>query len=224
MKHRLLILYMLWGIMGIVPAFADNNQLDSLLNVLDRTIKNHQVYKSQRELRIKKIKSQLAKTLRLSKERYLLNERLYEEYKPYSCDSTIAYLDNNIELATAMGNASWVVDSKLKLSYLLASSGMYMESIDLLNGIDKKKIPTALKIQYYMCYDHAVDKGDHLAILLQKPKVIGIDPEPGDKIGFPSSLRRGKAGGFHRRERFQIRHPGGADFHGRFTVRGHRGY
>lgn len=155
MKHRLLILSILCAIMGFVPAFANNNQLDSLLNVLDRTIKNHQIYKDQREQRIKRLKIQLTKALPQSKERYLINEKLYEEYKPYSCDSAIAYLDNNIELATAVSNISWIIDSKLKLSYLLASSGMYMESIDLLNGIDKKKIPATLRLQYYMCYDHA---------------------------------------------------------------------
>ena len=124
MKHRFLILSILCAIMGFVPTFANNNQLDSLLNVLDRTITNHQIYKNQRELRIKRLKSQLTKTSPLSKERYLINEKLYEEYKPYSCDSTIGYLDNNIELATTLGNVSWLIDSKLKLSYLLASSGM----------------------------------------------------------------------------------------------------
>lgn len=153
MKIKLFLIIILCTF-GSLPLSA-SERLDSLLDVLDRTIANHQFYKGARDTRIKALKADISRMALRPEAHYLLNKRLYEEYKPYICDSAIAYLNNNIQLASLMKSIDHLDESKILLSYQLSSSGMYMESIDLLRSINRNLLPPHLLIQYFTSYDHA---------------------------------------------------------------------
>lgn len=151
MKNR--YLFLLLFITFPLTTWADRT-LDSLLNVLDQTILEHDTYVAQRELRIKHLKELAAEISSYSVEKYNLNNQLYKEYKAFICDSAIHYLNENIRIASNLQDMDRVVESKLQLSLLLSSTGMYTESIDVLKSVDRREVTPRLMIDYYSCFDH----------------------------------------------------------------------
>ena len=128
--------------------------LDSLLNVLDRTIQEHETYVAQRESRIGHLKSLVNGTEVKSAEHYNLNNQIYKEYRAFICDSAIHYLNENIRIAEYLHDTDRKIESKLQLSLLLSSTGMYTESIDVLESVDRQEVAARLIPDYYTCFDH----------------------------------------------------------------------
>lgn len=150
--------------------YAGVHSLDSLLNVLDRTILEHQTYVAGREARVKHLKELSGQNEIDSLERYNLNSQLYKEYKSFVCDSAIFYLNENIHLAGLMNDSEREIQSKLQLSFLLSSTGMYTEAIDVLNSVDKLRIPRQMILDYYSCFNHVYSE---LGVYSQDKKLSG---------------------------------------------------
>lgn len=150
MKTKYLLLLLLLSFP--LYTWADK-ALDSLLHVLDRTIQEHETYVVQRELRIRHLKELAQEVDVNSVEHYNLNSQIYKEYKAFICDSAIHYLNENIRLAESMQDIDRKIESKLQLSYLLSSTGMYAEAIDVLKSVDRSKVPSPLIPDYYSCFD-----------------------------------------------------------------------
>ena len=128
--------------------------LDSLLNVLDKTIKEADTYVQIKENKLHELKKEARKTPPFSVERYNLNNDIYLEYKAYSSDSALHYLNENMLLARQLNDKERELKIQLELSYLLSSIGMYMEAADILNSIDRQTLPSSLLGYYYTCYEH----------------------------------------------------------------------
>ena len=128
--------------------------LDSLLNVLDKTIKEADTYVQIKENKLHELKKEARKTPAFSVERYNLNNDIYLEYKAYSSDSALHYLNENMLLARQLNDKERELKIQLELSYLLSSIGMYMEAADILNSIDRQTLPSSLLGHYYTCYEH----------------------------------------------------------------------
>ena len=128
--------------------------LDSLLNVLDKTIKEADTYVQIKENKLHELKKEARKTPPFSVERYHLNNDIYLEYKAYSSDSALHYLNENMLLARQLNDKERELKIQLELSYLLSSIGMYMEAADILNSIDRQTLPSSLLGYYYTCYEH----------------------------------------------------------------------
>lgn len=148
-RSTILIIFIFYTIFS----FA-GQRLDSLLNVLDKTINEHRQYVELRENRIQQLKALLSRNNLSLDDVYSLNKQLYNEYKAYVCDSAISYLNCNLDIAEKMNDTDKVVETKLLLSYLFASSGMYKESIDILNSIKRNILKSSFLENYYLCYDH----------------------------------------------------------------------
>lgn len=128
--------------------------LDSLLNVLDETIKKAETYVQIKENRLHGLKEEAERTHPLSTERYDLNISIYREYKAYRSDSALHYLNENIVLARQTKDEEREIETQLKLSNLLSSTGMYMEAIDILKDINRETLPSHFLGNYYACYEH----------------------------------------------------------------------
>lgn len=128
--------------------------LDSLLNVLDKTIKEADTYVQIKENKLHELKKEARKTPPFSVERYHVNNDIYLEYKAYSSDSALHYLNENMLLARQLNDKERELKIQLELSYLLSSIGMYMEAADILNLIDRQTLPSSLLGHYYTCYEH----------------------------------------------------------------------
>lgn len=132
-----------------------NVNLDSLLSVLDETILNNQVFLQKKMERIAGLNERLKHLNPISEDCYELNMKLYQEYKAFICDSAIHYLDENIQLAGKMNDEDRKNASQLELSYLLSSSGMYKEAVDVLDSINRSILKPQQLVSYYTCFDRA---------------------------------------------------------------------
>ena len=151
MKKNCLFCFLLF--FSCYSAFAGES-LDSLLNVLDKTIKEADTYVQIKENKLHELKKEARKTPPVSVERYHLNNDIYLEYKAYSSDSALHYLNENMLLARQLNDKERELKIQLELSYLLSSIGMYMEAADILNSIDRQTLPSSLLGYYYTCYEH----------------------------------------------------------------------
>lgn len=131
--------------------YAQDN-LDSLLIKLDNALEKSHIYIQKREDRIKVLKSEL-KTIRPnSKEEYVKNAQLYKEYKPYILDSALHYQNRNIDIARNLKDIKSEFASKIQLAYIMGSTGMYNEAVDLMATIDENQLPEELLVDYYYTY------------------------------------------------------------------------
>lgn len=151
MKKNCLLCFLLF--FSCYSAFAGES-LDSLLNVLDKTIKEADTYVQIKENKLHELKKEARRTPPVSVERYHLNNDIYLEYKVYSSDSALHYLNENMLLARQLNDKERELKIQLELSYLLSSIGMYMEAADILNSIDRQTLPSSLLGYYYTCYEH----------------------------------------------------------------------
>ena len=151
MKKNCLLCFLLF--FSCYSAFAGES-LDSLLNVLDKTIKEADTYVQIKENKLHELKKEARKTPPVSVERYHLNNDIYLEYKAYSSDSALHYLNENMLLARQLNDKERELKIQLELSYLLSSIGMYMEAADILNSIDRQTLPSSLLGYSYTCYEH----------------------------------------------------------------------
>ncbi len=146
--------------------------MDSLLNVLDLTIQEHETYVAQRESCIKHLKELTHGIEPNSAEQYNLNSQIYKEYKAFICDSAIHYLNENIRIAERLRDTDRKIESQLrKLSLLLSSTGMYKESLDVLESVDRRKIIPRLIADYYTCFDHVYGE---LGVYTQDKNLFGM--------------------------------------------------
>lgn len=125
-----------------------------MLSVLDRAIEEQETFVAQRQSRILHLKELAREAAPHSVDRYNLHNQIYREYKAFICDSAIYYLNENIRLARQMQDSGREMESKLQLSHLLSSSGMYTESIDVLKSVDRREVIPELLSDYYTCFDH----------------------------------------------------------------------
>lgn len=150
----LLIFYISTDVVAASP-------MDSLLLVLDKTIASHASYTDKRETQIRILKGKLGSSTLSDEARYQLNDSLYKGYKAYICDSAIYYLNRNIMLADQMKRPRYSAESRITLSYLLSSTGMYIEAADVLQEVNRGVLEGELLVNYYVAYDRVYGELSH---------------------------------------------------------------
>lgn len=147
-----LILFLPVFLISVMASSQSEN--DSLIAELDRTIKHHQQYEQVKNFRLDSLKGLLLNPGNSIEQTYLLNNQLYFENKSYLFDSALHYLNQNQTLAEKSQNPEWLYDNLLNHASLLASAGMFMESLDILNRIVQNKLPTRLQPQYNFTFEN----------------------------------------------------------------------
>lgn len=132
-----------------MPLFA-NNDIDSLLKVLDSSVDNYQVFSNQKEEQLNKLKD-LLKYTNNDDQRYKICGQLYDDYKSYKSDSALTYAQEKLQIAEKMNNRWNLTDAKLNLASIMGTSGMYKESMDILETINIQDNPD-LKAYYLHVY------------------------------------------------------------------------
>jgi cell division protein FtsL len=146
-------LFLLWVLsVSFVQLFSRDSTLKDILKELDGAIENSEQYVSKREARIEALNDQRERTPADQSALYELNFRFYEVYKPYKCDSAIAYLNRNIAIAQQLQDNERLTETKLLLASLHEQSGLYKEATDLIESIDRKALPERFIMKYYDIY------------------------------------------------------------------------
>jgi hypothetical protein len=123
---------------------------DSILSKLRMEITKRKAYDEQKELRIRDLKTELKAVPSTNyNARYNLCEKLYEEYKVYQSDSAYVYTQKLINISTTTHNLQQLNESKIKLGFLLLSSGMFKETFECLDKVNTTVLDNRAKLQYY---------------------------------------------------------------------------
>lgn len=132
--------------------FTAKGSSDSVFVALNHNIANKDIYVKKKERVISDIKTMLHTPGITVQQRYEINHRLFDQYKTFISDSAISYARKNREIALLLENEVWIQQSKLDLISLYIIAGMYIESLELLESINKERLSAALLVQYYDCY------------------------------------------------------------------------
>ncbi|MEA5005956.1 MAG: DUF6377 domain-containing protein [Rikenellaceae bacterium] len=149
---RFLIL-LLFPFFSLSQAHANTGK-DSVLLTLFETLNHKEDYVREKEQRIEDIKKLLIMPDISDKQRYILNNRIQEEYSAYQIDSATHYLECNMRLAYRMDNQFFMVDTKLKLSFMYWQSGKFFEAVQQIASINRSQLDT-MPVEYLYSYYNA---------------------------------------------------------------------
>ena len=138
----------------LCASLTAQNNLDSLLIVLDKVVEQSSQYENAKKQRIGLIEEGLVNRELSQEEIYHINSQLFSEYESYICDSARHYVNRNIEIAKSSGRQDWLDESLLKKAHILATSGLYAEGVELLESVDKHNLSDKLLVDYYMAFEN----------------------------------------------------------------------
>jgi hypothetical protein len=123
---------------------------DSLLTELKNELTKKKIYDGQKEARIKNLKLKLAATSKTNyNTQYSICGKLYEEYKVYQFDSAYVYTQKLLTISNITHDVQKQYESRIKLGFILLSSGMFKETFDCLNQINTHFLNDSSKLEYY---------------------------------------------------------------------------
>lgn len=131
-----------------IPLYASNVEISSLLMRLDSLIAQKDVFIIAKENKIAQLQKQ-KKEVRTLEERYWLNKTLYDEYFVYNADSAMMYVEQNLNIASELGKNEWVLEWRIKKSFLLSATGLLKEASDELQYVSSDLLSQKLKVEYY---------------------------------------------------------------------------
>lgn len=124
---------------------------DSLIKILDQTIRDKQKYIDKKVASIAELKDSLQNTPSSRKKCDILGD-LFDAYKSYQLDSAYAVALRRAELARNINNDSLVVKAKMNMVEVLAMTGMYSTSLEMLNHNRQKIKKYGFQAYYYHLY------------------------------------------------------------------------
>ncbi|RYY06758.1 MAG: hypothetical protein EOP43_05345 [Sphingobacteriaceae bacterium] len=126
------------------------NDTDSLLNVLKSEISKKQFYDGQKQYQIELLKKRLAisKSDNLNSQ-YLICDQLYKEYKDFVFDSAHVYAEKLLVISKKLHSIPKQYESRIKLSTIQLSWGMFKETFDNIRQIDVRMLPDSIKVHFY---------------------------------------------------------------------------
>ncbi|MDR3286474.1 MAG: DUF6377 domain-containing protein [Prevotellaceae bacterium] len=151
MKKFLLFIFL---IATNITVFS-KTEVDSVFSVLFETMKNEKTFIEAKENRIQTNMKMLDIPNLSLPQRYFINLQLHEEYCVYKVDSAIHYMEINMKIAEQLHNTEYIYQTKLNLSFTYWIKGRFLESVQMLNSLDRKMfddLPQWLLINYYEAY------------------------------------------------------------------------
>ena len=123
------------------------DNFDQLKKELDQTLANETVYLNHKNSAINQFKKRL-RSEKSNEVRYLLNKKLYEEYKSYQSDSALVYAKRSLQIAYKNQNKTQISTAQLDLASILGTLGMYSQALEILNAMEPQ-LPSELKGELY---------------------------------------------------------------------------
>ncbi|WP_035669112.1 DUF6377 domain-containing protein [Flavobacterium sp. 83] len=139
-------LTLLFALLFPIFLFGQNN-FDSLLNELDQTVADSQLYSNKKEDEINKLKGLLKYTV-ADLQKYAIYGKLYAEYKLYQSDSALIYARKSFQIAEKLKDIEKINHARLNLASIMGTLGMYKEATDILTTININTTPN-LKGYYF---------------------------------------------------------------------------
>jgi len=160
---------------------ADNLEKD--LTELDQLIRQKETFFQKKHDKILEIKDELktVNTRRDISATFEIYDELYSEYKSFVYDSAFHYVNRLNELARQMDNPDTLAEAQVKMGFILLSSGLFKESLDILGSIrtanlhpkTRKNFYTVIARTYYDLADY--DNDEHFALNYKRIGNVYLD-------------------------------------------------
>ncbi|WP_460925276.1 DUF6377 domain-containing protein [Pontibacter brevis] len=132
-----------------LPAFPAEDT-DNLLRELSQTIENRETFDREKRERITKLKQAIENEGDASLvQQFNLYNKLYHEYRSFKYDSAFTYALKLQKTANQLQDSTRITQSRLNLSFILLSSGMFKEAFDMLDSVNVANQPDSIRIDYY---------------------------------------------------------------------------
>jgi hypothetical protein len=129
---------------------------DSLISVLKKEIDQREIYVDEKIERIERLKQSLAKVNSDDLEnRFEIYNGLYHQYKTFIYDSGFQYARKLVNTAQQLNDKSKIAYARVKLGFILISSGMFKETFDSLKLVEVKYLVDSTRIDYYRLLSRA---------------------------------------------------------------------
>jgi hypothetical protein len=144
-----------------------NSGADTLLAKLNAVLDNKKSYDATKLQRIDSLKKLLNVHNSDLNKRYSLNLMLYNEYKSFNYNAAYNYSHKLQQIGRLLNDPVKIAYGKIKLGFILLSSGMFKETFDSLKTVKVNLLPDSAKTEYYFLtartyYDLAdFDKDDY---------------------------------------------------------------
>ena len=160
---RLLLLFGL--LLGGLPLRATAGEIspktDSLLTALNTALAHKKEYDGQRLNRIAVLTAEFVSSEANDNTRFDLGLRIYDEYKAFKYDSAFVYCQKIMRLAEQLRSPEKIEVARLKLAFVLLSSGLFKETFETLDGIRPRRLSPADRQSFYFLKARAYsDLGD----------------------------------------------------------------
>lgn len=136
-------------LLGGAPATLASPRTDSLLAELNQALDHRAQYEAQRLNRLAPLKAAYAASAEAPATQFQLGLRIYDEYKAYKYDSAFAACRRLTRLADQLGDPRRQAAARLRLAFILLSSGMFTETFATLRQLDARQLSAADRVAYY---------------------------------------------------------------------------
>jgi hypothetical protein len=143
---------------------------DSLLDVLDKTVDNYQFYANQKEQKLAGLYKLLGQS-KSEEQAYFVYGQFLEEYNSYKSDSAFKYAQLKLKQAEKLNDTRKLYESRLDMALIWCLSNMYKESFEILQSINKDAVPD-LKPRYFDIYRTVMGYMYEFAVEQEKMKYL----------------------------------------------------
>ena len=145
---RNLIPWMLCVAAGLPAVAASTDAADSLMRELDEVIAHRDVYLAEKEAQLDSLE-RAVRTAADDRGRFDALVHLYEAYHTFNVDSAYSISLRQEAVARRIGDPVLVTNARLNRAELLSATGMYHETLAIMDSVRLADIPDYLHPYYY---------------------------------------------------------------------------
>lgn len=151
MKRFILPLLIIFIFISL-PAKA-NDEVKTLLKVLDKSLQNKASYTQQKQRQIDSLKIILSQSKDIRK-KVGIAQSLCFEYSSFQKDSALAYAIHMNRFAQESNDKELLIEAKLDYSRILSSMGFFKEALAITNSMQQEQLSPRLKARIFSWTGH----------------------------------------------------------------------
>lgn len=133
----------------VVSAAAQNSYcFEYFLQNLDSVVQQREYFNQLKRKRVIGIQA-LGEGITSEPDRYLHNSQLYDECFTFDSELAMELVKQNIQIAQHRNNKEEEYEWKIKETFILASTGQFLEAVSAISDIDVNQLPHSLKLEYF---------------------------------------------------------------------------
>lgn len=147
-RHKIILFCLYILFVGPVLSAKELSRTDSLLNQLDEAISKRDIYLKEKTDRLTQLHHRLDK-ITDAREKFNILGELFGEYHPFNADSAYLFSLRLENVANLIGEEALIMSARMNRANILSATGMYHETLLLMDSIQSENIPDYLRPYYF---------------------------------------------------------------------------